>query len=187
MRSCSLCRAFSLKRKRSTAATWQGRSFESLRTGSVHRGWKSILISKPWPFLLRSRTLCKHRRKSRKHRRKSRKPGLVRQPRHVQCRPRRVQSQSRSSTRRRLQSGRTAREWLPTHHRDPSRSAPPGGRSSYSAFNSAARALQSLVDVGFSWPGARRGSVMQMVVPFPGAETRVILPPSCCVTRLWTM
>jgi len=38
-------------------------------------------------------------------------------------------------------------------------------------------ALQSLVDGGFSWPGARRGRVMQMVVPFPGAETSVILPP----------
>ena len=36
-------------------------------------------------------------------------------------------------------------------------------------------------------PGASRGSVMQMVVPFPGAEASVILPPSCCVTRLWTM
>src|SRR6266851_1993274 len=35
--------------------------------------------------------------------------------------------------------------------------------------------------------GASKGSVMQMVVPFPSAETSVILPPSCCVTRLWTM
>ena len=25
---------------------------------------------------------------------------------------------------------------------------------------------------------------MQIVVPFPGAEASVILPPSCCVTRL---
>ena len=41
--------------------------------------------------------------------------------------------------------------------------------------------------VGSAWPGARRGSVMQMVVPFPSAEMSVILPPSCCVTRLWTM
>ena len=41
--------------------------------------------------------------------------------------------------------------------------------------------------VGSAWPGARRGSVMQMVVPFPSVEMSVILPPSCCVTRLWTM
>ena len=41
--------------------------------------------------------------------------------------------------------------------------------------------------VGSAWPGASRGSVMQMVVPFPGAETSVIVPPSCCVTRLCTM
>src|SRR6267142_3979402 len=41
--------------------------------------------------------------------------------------------------------------------------------------------------VGSAWPGASKGSVMQMVVPFPSAETSVILPPSCCVTRLWTM
>jgi hypothetical protein len=38
-----------------------------------------------------------------------------------------------------LQSGRTAREWLPTHHRDPSRSVPLGGRSSYLTFNLARR------------------------------------------------
>ena len=125
LRSCSLCRAFSPKQKRSTAATWQGRSFESLRTGSVRRGWKSIQVHKPQRFLLQSRTLCKHRRKSRK-------PGLVRRPQHPQ-------RQSRASTRRRLQSGPTAREWLPTHHRDPSRSVPPGGRSRYSAFNLARR------------------------------------------------
>src|SRR5271157_3309760 len=41
--------------------------------------------------------------------------------------------------------------------------------------------------VGSAWPGASRGSVIQMVVPFPRAETSLILPPSCCVTRLWTM
>jgi hypothetical protein len=38
-----------------------------------------------------------------------------------------------------------------------------------------------------SWPGAIRGSVMQMEVPFPGAELSAIRPPSCSVTRLWTM
>src|SRR6266436_6131668 len=124
LRSCSLCRAFSPKQKRSTAARWQGRSFESRPTGPVRRGWKSIPVHKPPPFLLRSRTLCKHRRKSRK-------PGLVHRPRHPQ-------RQSRSSARRRLQSSPTAREWLPTH-RDPSRSVQPGGRSRYSAFNSARR------------------------------------------------
>jgi hypothetical protein len=44
-----------------------------------------------------------------------------------------------------------------------------------------------VVLVGSPWPGASSGSVMQMVVPFPSAETSVILPPSCWVTRLWTM
>jgi hypothetical protein len=40
---------------------------------------------------------------------------------------------------------------------------------------------------GSAWPRASRGSVMQMVVPLPGAETSVMAPPRCCVTRLWTM
>jgi hypothetical protein len=31
---------------------------------------------------------------------------------------------------------------------------------------------------GSAWQGASRGSVMQMVVPLPGAETSVIVPPS---------
>jgi hypothetical protein len=43
------------------------------------------------------------------------------------------------------------------------------------------------VPTGPARPGASRGSVMQMVVPSPGAETSVILPPSCCVTRVLTM
>jgi hypothetical protein len=43
------------------------------------------------------------------------------------------------------------------------------------------------VPAGPARPGASRGSVMQMVVPSPGAETSVIMPPSCCVTRVLTM
>ena len=50
-----------------------------------------------------------------------------------------------------------------------------------------AASMSPAVLVGSAWPGARRRSVMQMVVPFPGVETSVILPASCCVTRVWTM
>ena len=57
LRSCSLCRAFSPKQKRSIAATWQGRSFESPPTGSVRHGWTSIPVHKPPLFLVWSRTL----------------------------------------------------------------------------------------------------------------------------------
>jgi hypothetical protein len=120
LRFCSLCRAIFPKQKRSTAATWQGRSFESPRIGSVHRGWKSIPVCKPGSFLLRSRTLCSN------HRRRSRKLSVARRLRH----PQRL---SRSSARRGSQSGPTAREWLPIH-KDSSPSVQLGGRSKYSAF-----------------------------------------------------
>ena len=41
--------------------------------------------------------------------------------------------------------------------------------------------------IGLSFPGATSGSVIEIEVPFPRAEASVIRPPSCLVTRLWTM
>src|SRR6266850_849413 len=58
--------------------------------------------------------------------------------------------------------------------------------SSLPYYNRDSSELRAVL-VGSAWLGASRGSVMQIVVPFPGPETSVILPPSCCVTRLWTM
>lgn len=43
------------------------------------------------------------------------------------------------------------------------------------------------VPIGLSLAGATSGSVIRIEVPLPGAETSVIRPPSCSVTRLWTM
>ena len=129
MRSCSLCRAIFPKQKRSTAATRQGRSFESLRTGLVHRGWTSIPVCKPRSFLLRSPTLCS------KHRRQSRKPGLARRPRHQQW-------LSRSSARRGSRGDPTAKEWLPID-KDFSPYVQLGGRSKYSAFERCRQTLKN--------------------------------------------